>query len=97
MGVVFLPWHIAEAAANLLTIDVLDSEALIPEFKACAVQVSRRGKRTSRIRKPSYIEAGIKETKSQALCIDVGILLPDRGGITVHRSSTVRFSSGKFE
>ncbi len=39
VGVVFLPWHFAEAAANLLTIDALDPEALIPEFKACAVQV----------------------------------------------------------
>jgi formate dehydrogenase alpha subunit len=39
VGVVFLPWHFSEAAANLLTIDVLDPEALIPEFKACAVQV----------------------------------------------------------
>jgi formate dehydrogenase alpha subunit len=39
VGVVFLPWHFAEAAANLLTIDALDPEALIPEFKACAVQI----------------------------------------------------------
>ncbi|MBN1451017.1 MAG: formate dehydrogenase subunit alpha [Anaerolineales bacterium] len=39
VGVVFLPWHFAEAAANLLTIDALDPQALIPEFKACAVQV----------------------------------------------------------
>jgi formate dehydrogenase major subunit len=39
VGVVFLPWHFAEAAANLLTIDALDPQAKIPEFKACAVQV----------------------------------------------------------
>jgi formate dehydrogenase alpha subunit len=39
IGVVFLPWHFAEAAANLLTIDALDPQAKIPEFKACAVQV----------------------------------------------------------
>lgn len=39
VGVVFLPWHFAEAAANLLTNDVLDPQAKIPEFKACAVQV----------------------------------------------------------
>jgi predicted molibdopterin-dependent oxidoreductase YjgC len=39
VGVVFLPWHFAEAAANLLTNDALDPQALIPEFKACAVQV----------------------------------------------------------
>ncbi len=28
-----------EAAANLLTIDVLDAQAKIPEFKACAVSI----------------------------------------------------------
>jgi len=39
VGVAFIPWHFAEAAANLLTNDALDPQALIPEFKACAVQV----------------------------------------------------------
>ncbi len=39
IGVVFLPWHFAEAAANLLTNDALDPQAKIPEFKACAVQI----------------------------------------------------------
>ncbi len=39
VGVVFIPWHFHEAAANLLTNDALDPEAKIPEFKACAVQV----------------------------------------------------------
>ena len=38
-GVVFIPMHFAEAAANLLTIDVLDPQAKIPEFKVCAVNV----------------------------------------------------------
>jgi formate dehydrogenase alpha subunit len=38
-GVVFIPFHFAEAAANLLTIDALDPQAKIPEFKACAVSV----------------------------------------------------------
>jgi predicted molibdopterin-dependent oxidoreductase YjgC len=38
-GVVFIPFHFVEAAANLLTIDALDPQARIPEFKACAVQV----------------------------------------------------------
>jgi formate dehydrogenase alpha subunit len=40
-GVVFIPFHFTEAAANLLTIDALDPQAKIPEYKACAVQVSR--------------------------------------------------------
>ena len=38
-GVVFIPMHFVEAAANLLTIDALDPQAKIPEFKACAVRV----------------------------------------------------------
>ena len=38
-GVVFIPMHFAEAAANLLTIDALDPQAKIPEFKACAVNI----------------------------------------------------------
>jgi predicted molibdopterin-dependent oxidoreductase YjgC len=38
-GVVFIPMHFAEAAANVLTIDALDPHALIPEFKACAVNI----------------------------------------------------------
>jgi formate dehydrogenase alpha subunit len=39
-GVVFVPMHFAEAAANLLTIDALDPEAKIPEYKACAVRIT---------------------------------------------------------
>jgi predicted molibdopterin-dependent oxidoreductase YjgC len=31
--------HFAEAAANLLTIDALDPQAKIPEYKACAVRI----------------------------------------------------------
>jgi formate dehydrogenase alpha subunit len=38
-GVVFIPMHFAEAAANLLTIDALDPKAKIPEYKACAVRI----------------------------------------------------------
>jgi formate dehydrogenase alpha subunit len=38
-GVVFIPFHFAEAAANLLTIDVVDPQAKIPEYKVCAVRV----------------------------------------------------------
>jgi formate dehydrogenase alpha subunit len=38
-GVVFIPFHFSEAAANLLTIDTLDAQAKIPEFKACAVSI----------------------------------------------------------
>ncbi|MBI2354462.1 MAG: formate dehydrogenase subunit alpha [Deltaproteobacteria bacterium] len=40
-GVVFMPFHFAEGAANALTNNVLDDESSIPEFKVCAVRVRR--------------------------------------------------------
>ncbi len=40
-GVVFIPFHFSEAAANVLTNPALDPLAKIPEFKACAVQIER--------------------------------------------------------
>jgi predicted molibdopterin-dependent oxidoreductase YjgC len=38
-GVVFMAFHYAEAAANLLTNPAIDPIAKIPEYKACAVRV----------------------------------------------------------
>jgi formate dehydrogenase alpha subunit len=38
-GLVFMPWHFVEAAANKLTIAALDPTAKIPEYKVCAVKV----------------------------------------------------------
>jgi formate dehydrogenase major subunit len=40
-GSVFIPFHFREAAANLLTNDVLDPYGKIPEFKFCAVKVEK--------------------------------------------------------
>ena len=40
-GVVFIPFHFAEAAANALTHAALDPVAKIPEYKVCAVRVER--------------------------------------------------------
>jgi formate dehydrogenase major subunit len=40
-GVVFIPFHFAEAAANVLTNPVYDPVAKIPEYKACAVKVEK--------------------------------------------------------
>jgi formate dehydrogenase major subunit len=37
----FMPFHYAECAANLLTNNALDPIAKIPEFKACAVRVEK--------------------------------------------------------
>ena len=40
-GIVFMTFHFREAAANLLTLDVLDPVAKIPELKVCAVRVEK--------------------------------------------------------
>ena len=40
-GTVFMTFHFAEAAANLLTIDAVDPTAKIPEYKACAVSIKK--------------------------------------------------------
>jgi formate dehydrogenase alpha subunit len=38
-GLIFIPFHFYEAAANLLTSAALDPEAKIPEYKVCAARV----------------------------------------------------------
>ena len=38
-GVIFIPFHFAEAAANALTNSALDTDSGIPEYKVCAVKV----------------------------------------------------------
>jgi anaerobic selenocysteine-containing dehydrogenase len=40
-GVLFMPFHFAEGAANALTNNALDPESSIPEFKVCAVRLER--------------------------------------------------------
>ncbi len=40
-GVVFVPFHYADAPANRLTNPARDPQAKIPEFKACAVNISK--------------------------------------------------------
>ena len=40
-GVVFIPFHFVEGAANTLTNPVLDPVAKIPEYKVCAVKVEK--------------------------------------------------------
>ena len=40
-GSIFVPFHFAEAAANVLTNDVLDPVARIPEYKVCAARLQR--------------------------------------------------------
>jgi predicted molibdopterin-dependent oxidoreductase YjgC len=36
-GLVFIPFHFAEAAANELTLDARDQRAKIPDYKVCAI------------------------------------------------------------
>ncbi len=38
-GSIFVPFHFREAAANVLTLDELDPDGKIPEFKFCAVRI----------------------------------------------------------
>jgi predicted molibdopterin-dependent oxidoreductase YjgC len=40
-GTVYIPFHYHEAAANVLTNPVVDPVAKIPEYKACAVRLSK--------------------------------------------------------
>jgi formate dehydrogenase alpha subunit len=40
-GTVFVPFHFAEAAANILTDNRLDQRAKIPDYKVCAVRIAR--------------------------------------------------------
>lgn len=41
-GMVFIPFHYKEAAANMLTNTVLDPISKIPELKVCAVKISKK-------------------------------------------------------
>jgi predicted molibdopterin-dependent oxidoreductase YjgC len=45
-GMVFVPFHFKEAAANVLTNTALDPIAKIPELKVCAVKIEpiKKGK-----------------------------------------------------
>ncbi|MEW6026924.1 MAG: molybdopterin dinucleotide binding domain-containing protein, partial [Planctomycetota bacterium] len=40
-GTVFIPFHFAEGPANILTNAAIDPVAKIPEFKVCAVRISK--------------------------------------------------------
>lgn len=40
-GSLFLPFHFAEASANILTNDAIDPVSKIPEYKVCAVRIEK--------------------------------------------------------
>jgi predicted molibdopterin-dependent oxidoreductase YjgC len=53
-GLVFIPFHFIEAAANILTNDLTDERAKIPDYKVCAVRIAK-------IEAPSDAPAGTDE------------------------------------
>ncbi len=57
-GIIFIPFHFREAAVNLLTINAVDPNAKIPEFKVCAAAVSpvRRKPGTRQAPRMGYYE-----------------------------------------
>ena len=48
-GVIFIPFAYYEAAANLITNAALDPVGKIPEFKYCAVAVTKGGEAANKI------------------------------------------------
>jgi predicted molibdopterin-dependent oxidoreductase YjgC len=40
-GLIFIPFHFEEAAANILTNAAVDPIAKIPEFKVCAARIEK--------------------------------------------------------
>ena len=40
-GTIFMPFHFAEAAANVLTDNRLDQRAKIPDYKVCGVSIAK--------------------------------------------------------
>ncbi|HRX04916.1 MAG TPA: molybdopterin dinucleotide binding domain-containing protein, partial [Anaerolineae bacterium] len=40
-GTIFIPFHFAEAAANVLTDNRVDERAKIPDYKVCGVRIAR--------------------------------------------------------
>ena len=54
-GVVFMPFHFAEARANLLTGEILDPESRIPAYKVSAVRVEKV-EGVKEIEPPEYVK-----------------------------------------
>jgi formate dehydrogenase alpha subunit len=55
-GVVFIPFHFKEAAANILTNGAVDPVSKIPEFKVCAVRID-----------PVIIKKGLNELQKEGI------------------------------
>lgn len=57
-GVVFIPFFYSEASANILTNDVIDPRAKIPEYKVCAVSVAKAVDADENVILPEYKRRG---------------------------------------
>lgn len=73
-GTVFIPFHFAEAAANVLTNDRLDQRAKIPDYKVCGVRVAHASL------PPDRPEADVPITKRGAIKDPVGNVVPGEPG-----------------
>ncbi len=56
-GVVFIPFFFAEASANILTNNVIDPRAKIPEYKICAVKIEKATPEEE-FNLPGYLQRG---------------------------------------
>lgn len=70
-GTVFMTFHFAEAAANLLTIDALDPTAKIPEYKVCAVNVEKvNGSHRNSGEEAAFEDAAVRHPQMPDCSID---------------------------
>lgn len=54
VGTIFIPFHLAEAAVNLLTLDCVDARAKIPNYKNTSVKIVKTSM-------PNSWDAGYKQ------------------------------------
>jgi predicted molibdopterin-dependent oxidoreductase YjgC len=60
-GTVFIPFHFAEAAANLLTVNRIDKRAKIPDYKNTAVRITKTTPPEGWVDKPLTKRGAIKD------------------------------------
>jgi formate dehydrogenase major subunit len=60
-GVIFIPFHFAEAAANVLTDKRLDERAKIPDYKVCGVRVEKMAAAPAGVAVPLVDRGAIKD------------------------------------
>jgi len=58
-GMIFMPFHFAECAANVLTNPALDPVAKIPEYKVCAAKVEKIKEPTLKVANSAFGEIGL--------------------------------------